>query len=113
MKPRCSFCADTLLRVVLIAALAMPALLLMGATASAAGVQDPSPAADTVQYPAVVFGDPGLTSFFADDGGRAAILSEETNGLVALTASLSAMSVIGLASGIWYRATSRPRRRDE
>lgn len=75
--------------------------------------QETAPAVPAIaQHPDSTSDEPDRSNPDALDAGRAASVSNESNGLVALTVSLGAMSVIGLASGLWFRVTTSPPRRD-
>lgn len=100
----------------IIAAVLVGTMTLLGTPASAAGTHGPAfMVTNTVQHPSVTLGERASGFPAPDEAYPAGTMSEGSKGLVALTASLSAMSVIGLASGLWFRVTSpiRTRRPDE
>lgn len=113
MESSCSFATQAFLRIVLGAALLTP-LALAATPASAAGTHGPAfTVTNTVQHPDVTLEERASGFPGPDETYPAATVSEGSNGLLALTASLGAMSVIGLASGLWFRVTSPKRHSDE
>ncbi|MBW3591727.1 MAG: hypothetical protein KY393_07775 [Actinobacteria bacterium] len=113
MKSLCRFHAHTLSGMVF-AALLIGSMALMGTPASAVGTHGPAfTVTNTVQHPNPTLGERASGFPGPDEAYPAGTVSEGSKGLVALTASLGAMSVIGLASGLWFRVTSPKRYPDE
>lgn len=85
----------------------------MGAHVSPLYAQESAPTVPAIaEHPDSASNEPDHSNSDTLDAGRAASVSNESNGLTALTVSLGAMSIIGLASGLWFRVTTSPRRRD-
>lgn len=111
MKSGCSFATHTLLRMVLGAAL-LTLGALVALPAPVAGAHDASSTAlnAPVRPPNVTLGERSPVPL--DDTYPTTTVDEGASGLVTLTVSLGVMSVVGLASGLWFLATV-PTRPDE
>lgn len=110
MEPGC-FAPYTVLRIVPGIVL-LTSVALAATPASAEGTHGPAfTVPKTVQNDGITLGELAPGSPGPYEARPAATVSEGSNGLVALTAWLGAMSVIGLASGLWFLATTPAHRR--